>query len=89
MVAARFRCKLRARRQRGALRVQRERGAVAPAGAEYYARLLREHYQYYTEVPLTANDLSPEEKHRQRRCGFKERYAHGGRSVYMEGCSRA
>ena len=48
--------------------------ASAPAGDDY-ARLLKEHREYYAPVELSADDLDPVERRRQERTARRERYA--------------
>jgi len=76
MVAARFRCKLRARMLRKATRPEVQRAGVQRAEPGLYARSLLEHKEYWADVDeyLSADDLPAREKARQRRTLRRWRY---------------
>ena len=69
MVAARLRCRLRARVMRKATRPEVQRASVKRAPPGMYATLLEQHVAYWANVDeyLSASDLQPAEKARQQR----------------------
>lgn len=87
MVCAAMRCRLRARFRRGELRAQVMVNAPKPAG-DYYTRLLQEYDTWRaTPVAYTANDLTDDEKRRQRYAARRAGYRvlqEDGDTVYMD-----